>query len=182
MTFLERYYQNIVTQNLINKFTYKTIKNVPALKKIVLNFGCKSSNFKLLITSLLALELITGKRGKLIQSKNANLLLKIRKGNPVSCKVVLRKQLMHSFLMKLVFEIFPKTKSFEYFPLKKDRKNTVALSQKITHLLVFSEFEKNYYLFNTIPDLQVTFLMNSQKQEELVYLLNAFKIPTKLKR
>ena len=181
MNFLNHYYNNIITYNLINKFNHKTIKNLPALKSIILNFGCKSSDLKLLTNSLLALELITGKKGTITQAKNANILLKIRKGNPVGCKVQLKKNSMYIFLTKLIFEIFPKIKSLNYLLYKNNAKNTTAISYKISNTLIFPEFEKNYYLFNNLTNLQITFLTNTKTQSEFLYLLNSFKIPTKVK-
>lgn len=181
MNFLNYYYYNIITYNLINKFNRKTIKNLPKLKTIILNFGCKSSDLKFLLSSLLALELITGKKGTITQARSANLLLKIRKGNPVGCKVQLKKHLMYSFLIKLIFETFPKIKSLNHFFLKNDTKHTTAISCKISNILVFSEFEKNYYLFSNLPKLQITFLTNTKTHSEFLYLLNSFKIPVKMK-
>ena len=94
MNSLEYYYKTIIKYDLINKFSYSNIKKIPELKKIVLNFGCKSSEIKELATSLLALELIINTNTPifLTKSKQPNVLLKIRKGAPVGCKVILKKK------------------------------------------------------------------------------------------
>ena len=63
------------------------------LKKIVLNFGYQKSNLKYLISGLLALEFISSKKGKITKSRHLNLFLKIKKGDPVGCKIVLKKVL-----------------------------------------------------------------------------------------
>ena len=110
MHFLEYYYNNVIKFDLINRFNYKNLKNIPKLEKIVLNFGCKTFELKKLSLSLLSLQLITDKKGILTVSKKPNIVLKIRKGNPVGCKVILTKNLMYLFFAKLLIEILPKLK------------------------------------------------------------------------
>lgn len=178
MYFLDQYYKNIVKYDLINKFNYKNLKNIPKIKKIILNFGCKNPNMKQLTISLLALELITGKKGSFTQAKSSNILLKIRKGNLVGCKLVLQKNLMYNFLTKLITEILPQMKTSNKIALNNKLNNTTAVSYKISNTLIFPEFEKNYYLLNDLPNLHITFLTNTKSHAELIYLLNSFKLPT----
>ena len=177
MNFLEYYKKNVILYDLINKFNYKTIKNIPRISKIVLNFGFKTIDLKLLYTSFLALELITSKKGIFTQAKTSNILLKIRKGNPVGCKVILKKNLMYSFLNKLIIEIFPKMKPLNTILYKNKFSNTTAVSFTIKNSLIFSEFEKNYYLFNNLPELDITFITNTKTKQEFIFLLNSFKLP-----
>ncbi len=175
MHFLEYYYLNIIKYDLINRFNYKNIKEIPELKKIVLNFGCKTSELKKLSTSLLFLQLVTTKKGKLTVSKQSNIVLKIRKGNPVGCKVILVKISMYKFLSKLLLEVLPRLK--KKVLLKKALfKNT--LTYNFENILIFKELEKNYLIFSLLKNLQVTFVTNSRSNEELFFLLNSFKFPT----
>ena len=99
MYFLENYYQTTVQYDLINKFHYKNLQKLPKLQKIVLNFGYKSPNLKNLASALLFLELATGKRGVITTASKPHILLKIKKGNPVGCNVILKKTLMYAFLL-----------------------------------------------------------------------------------
>lgn len=177
MYFIEYYNNSILKLELMNKFRYNKIEQIPKLKKIVLNFGCKNSDFKQLTRNLIALELITGKKGYFTRSKKFSISLKIKKGNPVGCKVILRKNQMHSFLIKILFEIFPKLKDLHHIKLKSKTIN--GISYVVTNVFVFSEYEKNYHLFNNLPKLQVTFVTNSLSQFELKYILNSLKIPLK---
>lgn len=177
MNFLDYYKKNVIVYDLINKFNYKTIKNIPTIDKIVLNFGFKNVDSKLLYTSFLALELITGKKGIFTQAKTPNILLKIRKGNPVGCKVILKKRLMYLFLNRLIIEIFPKMKPLNKILYKNKSLNTTAISFSITNILIFPEFEKNYYLFNNLPELDITFIMRTKTKQEFLFLLNSFKLP-----
>jgi len=173
MHFLEHYYNNIIKKDLINRFNYKSIKKIPKLEKIVVNFGCKSFELKKLASSILSLQLITTKKGMLTVSKKPNLLLKIRKGNPVGCKLLLTKNLMYVFFTRLITEIFPRIKNKQ---LIKKHFFTSSLTYNIENALFFKELEKNYLLFNDIKNFQVTFVTNTKTKEELCFLLDSFKI------
>ena len=91
MNLLENYYKKVIRYDLINKFAYSDLNNIPQLKKIVLNFGCKSFEIKNLAASLAALELITVKQGSITKAKRPNVLLKVRKGQPAGCIVTITK-------------------------------------------------------------------------------------------
>lgn len=179
MHFLENYYNNIIKYDLINRFNYKSLKNIPELKKIVLNFGCKTFELKKLSLSLLALQLVAGKKGVLTVSKKPNVVLKIREGNPVGCKVVLTKSLMYSFFTKLLIEILPKLKK-KVLVERLFSKN--ALTYSFDNTFVFKEIENNYLLFNSLKHLQITLLTNTENTEELIFLLNSLKIIIKLSK
>lgn len=179
---LTNYYTSIIKYDLINKFNYKTISQISKLKKIVLNFGCKSSDIIIISKSLLALELLTNQKGVITKAKNANILLKIRKGNPVGCKVVLSNKKMLNFLHKLITEIFPRTKIVNDILHCNNNDSISSIFYKIRNVLIFSELEKNYYLFNNSAILQFTFLANTKTKTELIYLLNCLKIPFTIKK
>lgn len=179
MQFLQQYYYNILKYDLINKFNYTNLKEIPKLKEIILNFGCKSFELKILITSLLALQLITKKKGKLTTSKKSNILLKIRKGNPVGCKIILKKEFMYKFFTKFILKILPRLKT--EISTKK-LKNIKVLTYHIKNILIFKELEKNYNIFNNIQSLNITILTNVKTKKELFFLLNSFKIKINCKR
>lgn len=178
MPFLEYFYLKTLQYDLLNKFKYSKTKNLPKLKKIILNFGCKTTDIKRLSASLLALELITQQKGKLTRTNRPNILLKLRKGNPVGCKVTLKKKQMFNFLEKLIIEIFPKIKNFNGLALsKKIKKN--AFSYELHDTLNFNELENHYYLFNNLPKLSVTMVTTSNVKEELIFMIKAFQLPIK---
>ena len=176
MTVLENYYKKVIRYDLINKFSYTHLEEIPQLKKIILNFGCKTFEIKRVSAALLSLGLITKKRGALTRSKRANILLKIRKGNPVGCVVVLRKKAMYTFLLKLVTEVFPNLKDFKGINIS-NKLSTTSFSFTLSDLINFKELEKQFYLFINLPPLNITFITNVKTKQELLYLLNSFKLP-----
>lgn len=176
MHFLEKFYNKTLKYDLINKFTYNKTKNIPKIKKVILNFGCKTADIKQLASSLLAIELITNKKGTLVKTKHSNILLKIRKGNPTGCKVILYNFQIFNFFSIMLIEIFPNLKNFSGFNLtKKIKKNT--FSYKLYETFSFSELKNHYYLFNTLPKLDVTLVANVNTKKELLFLLKSFQWP-----
>ena len=176
MNILENYYKKVIKYDLINKFSYTQLNEIPQLKKIILNFGCKDLELRSMASALLSLELITSQQGSLVRSKRSNVLLKVRKGNPVGCVVVLQKKEMYEFLFKLVSEIFPNLKDFKGLSLSK-KLGTTSLSFTLKDLINFKELEKQFYLFIKLPPLNVVLLTNTNTKKELIYLLSSFKLP-----
>jgi len=175
MSFLNSYYQKITQYDLINKFCYKDVNQFPKLEKIILNFGYKKSSFKHLISGLLALESISSKKSQFTKSKYSNLFLKIKKGNPVGCKVVLKKNVMFVFYLKLLIHIFPKFKQSQTHYLKKNLKSIKSISLTLKTPLLFPELENQYQFFKDLPSLNLTLLTNSKSFNEFIFLLKSIK-------
>jgi large subunit ribosomal protein L5 len=176
MNILENYYKKVIRYDLINKFSYNKLGMIPELKKIILNFGCKSFEIKNIAASLLALELITTKQGTVTKSKRANILLKVRKGYPVGCVVILTKVKMYQFFLKLLTEVFPTLKDFKGLSISK-KLNSRSFSFTLGDLINFKELEKQFYLFTNLPPLNLILVTNTKTRKELVYLLTSFKMP-----
>lgn len=178
MHFLEYYYKNIIKYDLIQKFFYKNIYELPKIKKIILNFDNKDSKIKAFAATLLALKLITTKKGNLTKTKKPNLFLKIQKGKPAGCQVILKKTAMYNFLNKILIEITPNIKTFITFKAKyKNYKNFSFTLNKKT--LIFSELKKHYHLSKTLLYLNITIVTNARTQKELFFLLRSFNFPIK---
>lgn len=180
MNILENYYKKVIQYDLINKFSYTNLNDIPQLKKIILNFGCKNFEIKNILSALLSLELITMKSGSLTKSKRSNVLLKIRKGYPVGCTVVLRKHKMYWFFFKLLSEVFPNLKSFKSLSVSKKLGKT-SFSFTLKDLIHFKELENQFYLFINLPPLNIILVTNTKTKQELLYLLTSFKLPLILK-
>lgn len=175
MCFLKEFYIKTIRYNLLNKFRYHESKKLPGIKKINLNFSHNTENIKHLSSSILAIELITKQKGTLIPSKKSNTILKLKKNNPIGCKVTLRKTNMFRVLLRFVFEVFPNTKV--YYTLNNNKLITEHLVMKTKQsTYVFEEIDKHYYLFNTLPSLNFAILTNATKVEQK-FIFQAFKMP-----
>lgn len=170
----KNYYKKIIQRDFINKFSYIYVNQIPQLKKIILNLGCKNSNIKIIASALFSLELIATKPGFIVKSKRSNILLKIRKGTPIGCAVVLEKKQMYEFVFRLLSEVFPSLKSVSGFNSISNDKTNFSFTLK--DLVNFKELEKQFYLFIKLPPLNITLITNAKSRKELLYLLHSFKL------
>jgi len=171
----EYYYDNIIKYELLTKFNYKNLNQIPNIKSIHLNFGIKQVELKILLPCLISLQLITLQTPFITQSNKHNMSLKIRKGDPVGCKIILRKKILHSFISKLILIVLPKIDNFEGFRAKINN----CFAFHIKDILIFSEIANHYTLFERMPILDISFKTNSQTRNELKALLSAYKFPIK---
>jgi len=176
MNILDKFYLKTFQYDYINKFPIKTTKQLPRIKKINLNFGCKSNDARQLATILLALQLITNQKGQLTNTKKPNVLLKLRKGSPVGCKTTLRKTKQSDFLYLTLVEIFPKMKNFDGLKTL-SKAETKSFTYEIIEALSFEKLEENYHLFNNLPKLNITITTTSTNIKELEFILKSLKIP-----
>lgn len=175
MFFFESYFYAIIKQDFINTFFYQNVKQIPKLKKIILNFGYQKSRFKHLVSGLLALEFISFKKSQLTKSKHLNIFLKIKKGSPVGCKIVLEKNMMFSFYLRLITSILPKLKQSQTTHYKQNLKSIKSVSITLKDPLLFIELEDQYQFFKDVPTLDITLLTNSKSKDELFFLLKSIK-------
>jgi len=172
MNSLEKFYLQTLKYDLINRFLYNNIKNLPEIKKIVLNFKCTKSDIKLLTSSLLVLKLITQQKGLIIKTHSSNIILKIRKGTPIGCKTVLRNRQIFKFFFILLVEIVPKLKNYDTVQITNN-----VFSFQLSDISMFSRLKSHYYLFNNLPKLNIIVVTTSRKKKELLFFIKSL-LPT----
>lgn len=177
MYILEFYYEHIIKHDLINKFKYYNVKNIPKIKKIIINMGCSNYKMKNIAPAFLFLEILTNKCSIFTKTKKANIFLKIKKGTPIGCAVILTKIKMYTFLFKLLLEILPYLKNFKGIFYKASKLKCNSFSFFIKDLIVLKEFNPHYHFFNNLPELNITIITNTKTKLELIYLLKSFKLP-----
>lgn len=91
-------------QYLLLKYQLGNVYSFPRIKNLIIHIKLTKSTFSALCTGLLVLEMLTSRRSCAVFSKRANLVLKIRKGLPVSCKMTLTGISLFDFLE--VFWVF----------------------------------------------------------------------------
>ena len=111
-------YKNEITPEMIKKFSYTNKMQVPQLKKIVLNMGIGegAADIKIIEKAVEELAQITGQKPIICRAKKAIANFKIRDGQPVGCKVTLRRLKMYEFLDRLVNFALPRIRDFMEFP------------------------------------------------------------------
>nr|YP_010886821.1 ribosomal protein L5 [Paralagenidium karlingii]WJH17919.1 ribosomal protein L5 [Paralagenidium karlingii] len=169
------YYNQIILYDLTTKFNFQNAYKLPKITKISLNIGLKDSNLnkKKLIYALTVLKLISNQKPILTKSKKNQLLLKIKKGSIVGCKVTLRKKNIYLFLEKFFFFISPNLKNKEF------KFNSNIVNFKIRNLLDFNELKQEFMKFKDIPYIDVSIYLNDKNkinESILKTLLNLFYI------
>jgi large subunit ribosomal protein L5 len=172
---LEKFYLKTLQYDINNKYLLKSIKDIPKLKKIVLNHNCSSKplNLKLLASSMLALELITGQKGTLTKTSSPNISLRLKKGTPIGCKLTLKKEAKYEFLSKIMKESTPSSKTFKLF---KSNQLEKAFSFDIVELFSFNEVEKQYRIFTNLTALNVTITANSESSFNFKFLIKTLQL------
>ena len=175
MNFFKTYYKQIIRQDLINKFIFTNNKKIPKFKKITLNFSCKNLSIQKFAITMLALEIISLKKGTLTVTKKPNVILKIQKGHPAGCKVELKNQEIYSFLTRLNLEIVPKLKNFHGFKMEKQISN--FFFQIPSNKITLKEFEDHYPLFSNLPALDINIFTTTKNSKKLIFLAKSIKLP-----
>ena len=96
------------------KKNYKSVMQVPSLKKICINQGVgKGSTDKKIIESAQEeMTLIAGQKAVITKSKRDISNFKLRKGMPVGVMVTLRGDQMYEFLDRLITAALPRVRDF----------------------------------------------------------------------
>lgn len=110
---LDRYRSEIVAE-MMSRFGYTNIHQVPKIEKIVVNMGVGAAvaESKLLDDAMEELSQITGQRPAMTLARRSVSEFKLRKGNPVGCRVTLRGRRMYEFMDRLINVGFPRIRDF----------------------------------------------------------------------
>jgi len=172
---LSNYIKKIVEYDLLNKFSYSSIGEIPILHKIVLCFEYKNPSYKQILNSLLVLSLISNRTNiSLLTLKNSNVSLKLRSGSPVGCKITLKGINMLEFLSTLFLVLLPQDKKFKGVKTKFNLKDAVSLNFR--SLFLFDELKSNYALVRDLSSLSIVIVTSANNFSEIVFLLQSLKL------
>lgn len=161
------------TFNLKNKFA------VPRLDKIVVNMGIGEAlqDIKILEKSMEELAIITGQRPIIRRAKKAISNFKIRQGQPIGCKVTLRRAMMYEFMDRLINVAIPRIRDFRgVSPESFDKAGNYSLG--INEQTIFPEIE--YDRITRTQGMDITFVINNAKSRDRAQeLLRLFGMPFK---
>ena len=175
MKFYKNYFEEIVAYDLLTKFIFKQSSDFPKITKIILSLEYKNPSSIQLISSLLALEIIGIQKASLITTSKPNINIKIRKGQPIGCKVTLRNTNIYNFLSNFLLIILPQDRQLK--PIQIKNKKSYNLSLKFNGILTFSELENYYQFFKLVSNLSVVIVTNSNSLAEFLFLLVSLKLP-----
>ncbi len=177
---LEAFYREQVVPALMKKFSFKSIMQVPKLKKITLNMGigAATQDLKALQSAINELELISGQRPVINRAKTAISNFKLREGSPIGCSVTLRRARMYEFLDRFINITSPRIRDFRGFPDKSfDGRGNYSIG--IKEQIIFPEIDVDKV--SRITGLDITFVTKSGGDEEAHALLLEFGFPFRKK-
>ena len=151
--------------DLVHRFNYKNIQELPRINKISLSFNTKKYDLNFLVSSLVALELLSNQRGKLVKSRTQNVSLKLRKGDPIGSKVTLRKSRMFRFISNLLTSGLPLVAKV----------HNSGFSLRIENLMAFKNLESNYLFFKKLRPLGIVLNGVSKSSDEMLFVLKHLK-------
>ena len=107
---LKKEYQDRIVPALTKEFGYKSVMQVPVLKKIVINqgLGMATADKKIIDIAISELSTITGQKAVATVSKKDISNFKLRKKMPIGVMVTLRREQMYEFLERLVRVALPR--------------------------------------------------------------------------
>ena len=106
-------YVNEVVPALKEKHKFANVHQIPRMTKIVVNMGISASLEKNAIDDAAKdLALITGRKPAISKSRHSIANFKLREGQPIGCRVTLRRDAMYEFFDRLVATALPRIRDF----------------------------------------------------------------------
>lgn len=174
---LEKYRNEVVSQ-LVEKFGYKNINEVPKLEKITLNVGLGKAkdNPKMLDAVVRELALISGQAPLVTHARKSIANFKLREGMKIGAKVTLRGDKMYYFLDKFVNISLPRVRDFRGVSDKSfDGRGNYATG--VREQLIFPEII--YDEVEEIHGMDIVIVTTAKTDEEAKELLRLLGMPFK---
>ena len=178
MARLKDFYKSDVAPALMNKFSYKSVMEIPKLDKIVVNVGAGEAreNSKVIDAILRDLSAITGQKPHICRAKKSVANFKLREGMAIGAKVTLRGERMYEFLDRLFNVALPRVRDFRGInPNGFDGRGNYNMG--LREQLIFPEID--YDKIDKVRGMDVIITTTAKTDEEARELLRLFNMPFK---
>ncbi len=176
MARLKEFYQDKVVPQLMQRFSYKSVMEVPRLLKITINMGVGEAiaDKKVIENAVADMEKISGQKPVVTEARKSIAGFKVREGWPVGCKVTLRRDRMYEFLDRLISVSIPRIRDFRGVNGRAfDGRGNYTLGVK--EQIIFPEIE--YDKIDAIRGMDITLTTSAKTDEEARALLESFSFP-----
>ena len=173
---LQLVYRETIVPDLMKKFGYKSVMQVPRVQKITLNMGVgdATSDKKILESAVGDMVKIAGQKPVVTKSRKSIAAFKLRAGVPVGCMVTLRGARMYEFLDRLVTIAIPRIRDFRGISGRAfDGRGNYNLGVK--EQIIFPEID--YDKVDTLRGMNISISTTAKSDEEARALLAAFRFP-----
>ncbi len=178
MARLQQHYREKVVSELMQKFGYKSVMEVPRLSKITLNMGVSEAvaDKKVMDHAVSDLARIAGQKPVVTKARKAIAGFKIREGQAIGCMVTLRGVRMYEFLDRFVTVALPRVRDFRGISGRSfDGRGNYNVGVK--EQIIFPEIE--YDKVDALRGLNISITTTAKSDEECKALLSAFRFPFK---
>jgi large subunit ribosomal protein L5 len=178
MARMHDYYKDTVAKQLMDRFGYKSVMEVPRITKVTLNMGVGEAvgDKKVMDHAVGDMSKIAGQKPVVTLSRKSIAAFKIRDHYPVGCMVTLRRQRMYEFLDRLISVAIPRIRDFRGIGGKGfDGRGNYNMGVK--EQIIFPEIE--YEKIDALRGMNITITTTAKTDEEAKALLSAFKFPFK---
>ena len=168
-------YKNEVLPALKEKHKYTNVHQIPRFEKIVVNMGVSASLEKSAIDDAAKdLQQITGRKPAISKSRHSIANFKLREGQPIGCRVTLRKDAMYEFFDRLVAAALPRIRDFRGLsPRKFDGRGNYTFG--IADQTIFPEIELDK--IKRTQGMDVTIVTSARTDAEALDLLKMMGFP-----
>ncbi|MBK9131361.1 MAG: 50S ribosomal protein L5 [Gammaproteobacteria bacterium] len=176
MARLKEFYQDKVVPQLMQRFSYKSVMEVPRLLKITINMGVGEAiaDKKVIENAVADMEKISGQKPVVTEARKSIAGFKVREGWPVGCKVTLRRDRMYEFLDRLISISIPRIRDFRGVNGRAfDGRGNYTLG--VREQIIFPEIE--YDKIDAIRGMDITLTTSAKTDEEARALLESFSFP-----
>jgi large subunit ribosomal protein L5 len=175
---LQEQYKKEILPALQKELGLSNPMQVPKIEKITINMGLGSAlgDKKILQSALEEMSLISGQKPLTCNARKSVASFKLREGNPIGCKVTLRKEKMYEFLDRLVNIAIPRIRDFRGLNEKSfDGRGNYNMG--LTEQIVFPEIDFEKVTRTRGMDIAVT--TSATNNEDAKKLLAMFNFPFK---
>ena len=175
---LAQHYREKVVPELMQKFGYKTVMQVPRLRKITVNMGVgeTTTDKKILDNALGDMTKIAGQKPVVTKARKSIANFKVRANYPVGCMVTLRGARMYEFFDRLVNIALPRIRDFRGVSNRAfDGRGNYNLG--IKEQIIFPEID--YDKIDTLRGMNIAITTTAKTDDEARALLSAFRFPFK---
>ena len=173
---LRQIYIDKIVPVLKKKLQYKSLMQVPKIKKISINQGLGASvnDKKLIQYGIDELSLITGQKAVATKAKTSISNFKLREGMPIGVKVTLRGNIMYEYLDRLISVALPRVRDFRGLNDKGfDGNGNYTLGVK--EQIIFPEISIDK--ISKVTGMNITIVIDSNSDKDSFELLKAFGMP-----
>jgi len=175
---LQAVYREKIVPELIKKFGYKSIMEVPRITKITLNMGVSEAvaDKKVMENAVGDLTKIAGQKPVVTKSRKAIANFKIRENVPIGCMVTLRGVRMYEFIDRFVTISLPRVRDFRGISGRSfDGRGNYNIGVK--EQIIFPEID--YDKIDALRGMNISITTTAKTDDECKALLAAFKFPFK---